>query len=157
MVALAMATQDMAVQRNMQTAVVAIAAVVAALLFAGRTAEAMLAAVVATVAVVAGAVGAIARPFSQQVAEMQKGMKTAVDEGVAAVKALQDRADAIHITVKFMEKRLETLMQEGMETSRHLVQIIEEYNGAICSWSTRWPQRMVLDAYAAWARALQAQ
>jgi len=52
-----------------------------------------------------------------------------------------------------IERRMETLVQDGRETARHLEQIFDEYNMEVSGGAVRWAQRMVLEQQMIWSTA----
>jgi len=52
-----------------------------------------------------------------------------------------------------IERRLETLVQDGRETARHLEQIFDEYNMEVAKGSVKWALRMTLEQQMIWSTA----
>ena len=83
------------------------------------------------------------------VQQIQLFMQSVVDQ----LKQLNVSAGGTYMKCTFMESRLEKMMQDGRESARHLLQIIQEYDGGICNWQLQWPLRRTIEERATWATA----
>ena len=57
----------------------------------------------------------------------------------------------------YLERRLEHLVEPGHEAARHIRNIFEEYDGAMCKWALRWPMRRAAEVYGEWVAARRRQ
>ena len=69
--------------------------------------------------------------------------------------SMQAAADKVVEKAAYMESRLERLIQDGMETGRHVGQIIMEYDMERAEGMCRWPLRRTLEEQMAWSAARQ--
>jgi hypothetical protein len=61
----------------------------------------------------------------------------------------------IVVQVGYMESRMERLVQDGMETARHLQVVFVDFHMENAQGSCRWAQRKVLEEQMSWSAARQ--
>ena len=83
-----------------------------------------------------------------------------VHGGSKIVKSLQKMEHIMQSSLyklTMLEQRLEHLVEPGAEAARHVMNIVQDYNGDGCGWRTQWPRRMISEVYSQWLSARQRQ
>ncbi len=55
--------------------------------------------------------------------------------------------------LNFVERRMDHALQSGDEATRHLCQVVMEYNGELAEMSLKWALRSTLEVYSTWRAA----